>query len=227
MFTAVDAAWLRRPCLHPARWTSSFPHSTTAAVRTMSKGDRGTASEHNDARVERSVAAIRVAMADLLHEQRFDEITVQRILERAGVARATFYAHYRNKDDALYASFEGMIRHLESQMDLPGRDRGRLVPVTELLEHFGGAGAVFTSLKDAGRLEGIWGLGTDFIAEMIARRVSASGGSAADGLRLPSRMLAAACVEMLRWWTEHPQPPEPAWLDAQFHAMARRVLQAP
>lgn len=191
--------------------------------------------DREDARVERSVAAIRLAMADLLHEQRFDEITVQRILERAGVARATFYAHYRNKDDALYASFEGMIRHLESRMDLPGHARGRLVPVAEMLEHFGGAGAVFTSLKDAGRIEGIWGLGTDFIAEMIERRVrrraSEQARGAADptaasgeGLRLSARMLAAACVEMLRWWMEHPRPPEATWLDAQFHAMARRVL---
>ena len=179
--------------------------------------------EPEDARVERSVAAVRQAMGELLFEQRFEDITVQRILDRAGVARATFYAHYRNKDDALYASFEGMLSRFESQIDGPSRPRGRLVPVAELLQHFADAGPVFTTLRDSGRMDGIWSLGTDLVAALIERRASATG-ITRDDLRLQARMLAGACMEMMRWWMEQPQPPIPDRLDAQFHAMAARVI---
>lgn len=180
-------------------------------------------SERDDIRVERSVAAVRLAMSELLFEQRFEDITVQRILDRAGVARATFYAHYRNKDDALYASFEGMVGRFESQIDAPRRPRGRLVPVTELLHHFASAGPVFGTLRDAGRLDGIWSLGTDLVAALIERRAGTMG-IVRDDLRLHARMLAGACMEMMRWWMEQPQPPAADRLDAQFHAMAARVL---
>ncbi len=179
--------------------------------------------EREDARVERSTAAVRHAMAELLYEQRFEDITVQRILDRAGVARATFYAHYRNKDDALYASFEGMLSRFGSQIDGPSRPRGRLVPVAELLQHFASAGPVFGTLREAGRLDGIWSLGTDLVAALIERRVGAMV-SARDDLRLQARMLAGACMEMMRWWLEQPQPPTAERLDAQFHAMAGRVV---
>ena len=179
--------------------------------------------EHEDARVERSVAAVRQAMGELLFEERFEDITVQRILDRAGVARATFYAHYRNKDDALYASFEGMISRFEASIDSPSRPRGRLVPDAELLQHFAGAGPVFGTLREAGRLDVIWSLGTDLVAALIERRAAATGISRGD-VRLQARMLAGACIEMMRWWMEQPQPPTAERLDAQFHAMAARVI---
>ena len=53
---------------------------------------RKTASR-SDPRVLRSRRALGDALVELLHERRFDDITVQDILDRASVGRATFYAH--------------------------------------------------------------------------------------------------------------------------------------
>ena len=52
-----------------------------------------------DRRILRTRDALGDAMMALLHEKSFDRITVQDVLDRAGVGRATFYAHYRDKHD--------------------------------------------------------------------------------------------------------------------------------
>ncbi|RYG37597.1 TetR/AcrR family transcriptional regulator, partial [bacterium] len=54
-----------------------------------------------DPRVRRTRKALQDGLAELLRERRFAEISVQDVAERAGVNRATFYAHFRDKHDLL------------------------------------------------------------------------------------------------------------------------------
>lgn len=70
-----------------------------------------------DRRVRRSRRALRSALVDLVLEKGFQAITVEEITARADVARATFYAHYRDKDDLLV----GIVRDL-------AEDREQLLP---------------------------------------------------------------------------------------------------
>lgn len=183
--------------------------------------------EAEDVRVERSVRALRVAVSELLAERDFSDITVQQIIDRAGVARATFYAHFRNKDDALFSAYERMLRGLEAHLDRSGARPPRLAPMAELLTHLGESPEVFASLEASDRLEQIWSLGTDLLADMIERRQARFGGSPVIDPRLASRMLAGALVEMTKWWLTHPGRFTAQEMDAQFHVMARRVFTAP
>lgn len=171
--------------------------------------------------------ALRVAVAALLAERTFSDITVQQIIDRAGVARATFYAHFRNKDDALYSSYERMFQGLEAHLDRATSRPPRLAPMAELLTHLGESASVFASLKASDRLEQIWNLGTDLLADMIERRMRRFGGTPVVDPRLSARMLAGACIEMTKWWLEHPGQHTPQEMDDNFHTMARRVFTAP
>lgn len=183
-----------------------------------------------DQRVARNSRALATAVSELLHERAFREITVQRIIDRAGVARATFYARYRNKDDALYSSFEQMIGGLEHRMEQRAGPHTRLAPVRELLAHLSSAPSILESLRAADRLESIWELGTGFFTDMIERRLPLfAGGAAAVSTslvapKLESRMLAAALIELTKWWLEHPPRMTAEALDVHFHDIARRVL---
>lgn len=179
--------------------------------------------------------ALRMALAELLSEQMFTDITVQQIIERAGVSRATFYAHFRNKDDVLLASFERMVLGLAQVLDTPANRRDvRLVPMHELLDHFASAGPVFRSLDASGRMETLWNFATDVLATLIEQRLPLfratvtrrASTAPADHLdeRLTARMLAGACLELARWWRTFPDRVAPLELDARFHAMARRVV---
>lgn len=61
-----------------------------------------------DRRVHRTRQLLHEALLDLAVERGYDPITVQDILDRAGIARSTFYAHFRDKDDLLLNGFQAM-----------------------------------------------------------------------------------------------------------------------
>jgi AcrR family transcriptional regulator len=178
-----------------------------------------------DPRVLRSRRALGDALVDLLHEQRFDDITVQDILDRAGVARATFYAHYRNKQDVLHSGLEQLFAFLGVVLDRSPSAGTRLVPVTEFLEHIRDADVFIASLRASGRLDEMSELTTAFVADMIKRRIARSDG-VIDTISpaLLSRMLAAAFMEMFRWWMEQPARETPERMDAIFQALAKTIL---
>ena len=54
-----------------------------------------------DLRVQKTKAALFRAFYELLAEKNFDDITVNELCDRATVRRATFYKHYRDKQDFL------------------------------------------------------------------------------------------------------------------------------
>lgn len=66
-----------------------------------------------DPRVRRTRKAIETAFFALVNEQGFSQVTVQDISERADINRATFYIHYRDKDDLFQClvseSFDALI----------------------------------------------------------------------------------------------------------------------
>jgi len=86
-----------------------------------------------DRRVQRTQQLLEAALLSLIKEKEFDLITVQEIIDRANVGRATFYAHYENKEDLIESGFEGLLSTLrERQRD--ARSHGG--PVEERLFAF-------------------------------------------------------------------------------------------
>jgi AcrR family transcriptional regulator len=51
-----------------------------------------------DRRIQKTLHLLQTALADLITEKAYDDITIQEILDRANVGRSTFYAHFENKD---------------------------------------------------------------------------------------------------------------------------------
>ena len=54
-----------------------------------------------DRRVQRTHQILREALISLMLAKNYNKITIQEIIDRANVGRATFYNHYRDKDDLL------------------------------------------------------------------------------------------------------------------------------
>lgn len=62
-----------------------------------------------DPRVKRTRQLLQQAMIELLQEKSFESVTVQEIAARAEVNRATFYAHYVDKNALVYAMVREMF----------------------------------------------------------------------------------------------------------------------
>jgi AcrR family transcriptional regulator len=66
------------------------------------------AREKDDRRVQRTQQLLRTALVSLIEEKGFEALTVQNIIDRANVGRATFYAHFDNKEDLLVSGLDGL-----------------------------------------------------------------------------------------------------------------------
>lgn len=75
-----------------------------------------------DRRVQRTQAALRAALLELITELPYDKVSVQALVDRANVGRATFYHHYADKEELLLESMSALRDHIRAQ--IPSSPRG-------------------------------------------------------------------------------------------------------
>lgn len=175
-----------------------------------------------DPRVARSTRALGAALVALLAEQDFDSITVQQVLTRAGVGRATFYAHYRSKVDVLHSSYENALFWFEERLQADPGDR-RLFAVSEFLEHMADQSRLLASLRQSDQMIPMRELFVAHAARIIEGRMAGPADEATR--RLLARMLAGALAEAVDWWEAHRNGASPQQVDRAFHALAARVMR--
>src|ERR1700690_1957737 len=88
-----------------------------------------------DRRVLRTRDALGDALVKLMHEKPFEEITVQHILDGAGVSRSTFYTHFSDKNDLFLDAGEEFSEMMASALQEHRDKSGRLARVREMFEH--------------------------------------------------------------------------------------------
>lgn len=67
-----------------------------------------------DRRVARTRRTLHEALIRLIMRKGYDALTVQEIIDEADIGRATFYAHYRSKEDLLRGGFERLRTELKA-----------------------------------------------------------------------------------------------------------------
>ena len=85
-----------------------------------------------DSRVQRTRRTLFDAFADLVLERPYDDISIGEIIQQAGIARSTFYQHFKNKDDILADSMSPMLDVLAETATGEGDEKA----LRFVLEHF-------------------------------------------------------------------------------------------
>ncbi len=175
-----------------------------------------------DPRVRRTRDRLGDALIGLLLEKPFEAITVQQVLDRAGVGRSTFYLHYRDKHDLLVSDMDEFLERMASQLERGAEASRRVAPVRELFRHAGEQCSLHAALSASGRLADFLDLAQGHFARGIERRLA--GQAAARHLTaaqraLLSQAMAGALLALLSWWIERDAPESPESMDETFHAM--------
>ena len=101
----------------------------------------GSAPSGGDRRISRTRSALRTALLALIEEKGYETITVEEITSRANVGRATFYLHYKDKDDLLLEEFSEMASQRVQQVSgipltdwLPS-EKQAIMPLRMVFQH--------------------------------------------------------------------------------------------
>jgi AcrR family transcriptional regulator len=190
--------------------------------------------ERRDRRVERTEQQLRQALVSLIRERGFESLTVQDIIDRANVGRATFYAHFDNKDDLLASGFERLRESLRAAqreaVDRRGPIEGRVFAFThEVFAHTDAHRDLFRMMIGKRSGTAVQRILQKLLLDLIRRDVEA----ASERLRadLPREavvhFLTGALFGLLMWWVEGKRRPMPVDdVNVLFRRMALPALRA-
>ena len=174
-----------------------------------------------DRRIRRTRDTLGDALVELIREKPFDAITVQEILDRAGVGRSTFYTHYSDKQDLFLGEVEAFFEMLSTMLTRNGAASERLAPVAEFFSHLSDVQDFYQSLVASGKANDVWALGRGYFARSIEERLRLAGVKMEPvEMAAQAFALAGSLFALLEWWLDHGRKSDPREMDRLFHAMA-------
>jgi AcrR family transcriptional regulator len=178
-----------------------------------------------DRRTRRTRRLVTAAMAELLLERPFEQITVQAIIDRADIGRATFYHHFRDKLDVVDAVSAEMFDGLH---DDDGRDpaAGGRLPVLGLFRHAAERSASLRAMLDTPGGAVFWAQSHAALTAAIeASLVRPVPGLMRRGVpaEVQAQFTAGALLGTLRWWLRAGMPYPPEQIAAMFESLLAPV----
>jgi AcrR family transcriptional regulator len=184
-----------------------------------------------DRRIVRTRIALRDAMYHLIHEKGYDAITVEEITQRAGVGRATFYLHYKDKEDLLLEQFSDLARNrvqLLAEIPLTGWDAENNPPYLPLLFIFQNAAenaSLYRVVLHGDGAARVTARLRDIIHSALDALVQSQGES--GGIHLSTTVpinflaayLAGALIGSITWWLDQDSVLDPTQMTRTFQEM--------
>ena len=190
------------------------------------------AQAQSDKRPQRTQQALRDALLELVVEPGYEKSSVQDILDRAGVGRATFYEYFRNKEDLLRRSLDQLREHLMQEWNSASRggaqSRVALGFSLAFFRHVDGHRRLYRAIM--GRESGVI---VDrqmrrMLADLVKAEIVASGREDQDGVRtdLAAQYVVGALMSTVTWWLDRNVKLSPDEIDGAFRRMTLPALQA-
>jgi AcrR family transcriptional regulator len=173
-----------------------------------------------DRRAARTRRSLHQALISLILRKGYDATTVQEIIDEADVGRATFYAHYRGKEDLLRGGFEALRAELKAARGTASsKQNGPLAFSLAMFEHacaygevyramVGGRGGVIASQEIRRAL-----------SEMVKQELSAFQDDSVVSRELALQFVVSTFLTVLTWCLEKKPKLTPSQIDAMFRRL--------
>jgi AcrR family transcriptional regulator len=187
-----------------------------------------------DRRIERSKQLLRSALLSLIQEKGFEALTVQDIIDRANVGRATFYAHFDNKEDLLISGFDTLRtalqqRQREAQAQPSSGDARLLAFSYEMFAHANEYRAVSQAMLGKQSGAAVQRVLHKLLVDLVRDDVRATVGRA-EGQAVPrealTQFIAGALIGLLMWWLSEKKPLSPESMNELFRRVAIPAVRA-
>lgn len=199
--------------------------SGNEGVVAVRKGDR---------RVQRTQQLLRGALLSLIQERGFEALSVQDIIDRANVGRATFYAHFENKEDLLVSGLEEFRtsikeHHRRLLREATGSDERAFLFSHEIFAHANAHRDVFRAMvgKHSGAV--VQRLFQKILMELVRedlKLMSPRGGSGSLPAEAAVPYIAAGLWGLLSWWLHAKTRLSVEEVDAVFRRLAIPSVKA-
>jgi len=155
----------------------------------------------DDRRVNRTRRALSAAIVELASKRPYESITIRQITEKADIGYATFFRHYKSKDELMLEIFNNVTRSLET----PGREgdpdyfrnEGRLV-----FHQVGHNATIFRSILANPRFaRKLRGLLIEHIRRSMKRR-SIRLSEPEIPVDVLVHQMAVSVIGLFEWWLE-------------------------
>ena len=177
-----------------------------------------------DRRAARSRDLLLDALPGLMAERGFERLTTQNIIDRAGVGRATFYAHFDNKEELLAASVDRLRAWLQA-MRRPGPGQP-LAFMPPFFDHLDSHRAIYRTTFERESEVTVERLIRAMLCELVrAELVAQRGGRREDAaVELATQFIVSTFWSVTVWWLGGGQPRTPGEINAIFLALAQPGL---
>src|SRR6476619_5268542 len=130
------------------------------------------ANAKTDRRTNRIKLSLSEALVGLIKEKRFDDITVQNVIERADVGRSTFYSHFRDKEDLFQRDWERFLDDFAQHIDWKRAGSGPFIPVAYLFQHLQDYQQFYRGLVRSRKAEAVFKTGADYLGNLIENSIT-------------------------------------------------------
>jgi AcrR family transcriptional regulator len=174
--------------------------------------------------VRRTERQLHQSLASLIHEKDYEAIVVKEILDRADVARSTFYTHFDGKEDLLLSC----IRHTLA----PGRGQPRSADVVERLLGFDVLVLDHIEAQRAGQPQGrrqpqLHRRLAQVLVQQVAEDIRRSQPRPAPDVpaALLADFLVTTFLEVVDWWLQAPDRPPAREARGLYRALVEPALR--
>lgn len=177
-----------------------------------------------DRRIQKTHKAIRTAFEALLAEKRYEQITVQDIIEKADIGRSTFYAHFDTKDGLLENTCKELFDHIfedhpssEKSHDFSAETGSLKIMLTHILYHLQDDRKWYERIFACESSDLFWQY---FKKQFIKLIEKYDLGKKAEKLSVPEdyyiNFFCSTFIEAVKWWFANNPGTSPEELESYF-----------